>query len=91
MPHPLAWRPPQDPAPWNIVWRAGELFPIDIGDGNTYEGKWDTFAQKYIGARDIERRIVRATRRAGAAAALAMLSRACPLRLDISPPRRIVS
>ena len=21
----------QDPAPWNIVWRAGELFPIDIG------------------------------------------------------------
>ena len=24
----------QDPAPWNVVWRAGELFPIDVGDGN---------------------------------------------------------
>ena len=40
----------QDPAPWNVVWRAGELFPIDVGDGTTYEGKWDTFAQKYIGS-----------------------------------------
>ena len=40
----------QDPAPWNIVWRAGELFPIDVGDGTTYEDKWDTFAQKYIGS-----------------------------------------
>ena len=40
----------QDPAPWNVVWRAGELFPIDVGDGTTYEGRWSTFAQKYIGA-----------------------------------------
>ena len=40
----------QDPAPWNVVWRAGELFPIDVGDGATYDGKWSTFAQKYIGA-----------------------------------------
>ena len=40
----------QDPAPWNVVWRAGELFPIDVGDGTTYDGKWSTFAQKYIGA-----------------------------------------
>ena len=24
----------QDPAPWNVVWRAGELFPIDVGDGD---------------------------------------------------------
>ena len=40
----------QDPAPWNVVWRGGELFPIDVGDGTTYEGKWSTFAQKYIGA-----------------------------------------
>ena len=40
----------QDPAPWNVVWRAGELFPIDVGDGTTYEGRWTTFAQKYIGA-----------------------------------------
>ena len=27
----------QDPAPWNVVWRAGELFPIDVGDGLTME------------------------------------------------------
>jgi hypothetical protein len=48
----------QDPAPWNVVWRAGELFPIDVGDGLTMEqrpvqdGKspWDVFAQKYIGS-----------------------------------------
>ena len=40
----------QDPAPWNVVWRGGELFPIDVGDGTTYEGRWSTFAQKYIGA-----------------------------------------
>ena len=43
----------QDPAPWNVVWRAGELFPIDVGDGTTLEdrgGNWDTFAQKYIGS-----------------------------------------
>ena len=48
----------QDPAPWNIVWRAGELFTIDVGDGLTMEqrtvpdGKsaWDVFAQKYIGS-----------------------------------------
>ena len=40
----------QDPAPWNVVWRAGELFPIDVGDGTTYEGRWATFAQKYIGS-----------------------------------------
>ena len=48
----------QDPAPWNVVWRAGELFPIDVGDGLTMEqrtppegkSQWDTFAQKYIGS-----------------------------------------
>ena len=43
----------QDPAPWNVVWRAGELFPIDVGDGTTLEergGDWNTFAQKYIGS-----------------------------------------
>ena len=43
----------QDPAPWNVVWRAGELFPIDVGDGTTLEergGNWETFAQKYIGS-----------------------------------------
>ena len=28
----------------------GELFPIDVGEGTTYEGRWDTFAQKYIGS-----------------------------------------
>ena len=27
----------QDPAPWNVVWRGGELFPIDVGDGLTLE------------------------------------------------------
>ena len=27
----------QDPAPWNVVWRGGELFPIDVGDGLTME------------------------------------------------------
>ena len=32
----------QDPAPWNVVWRAGELFPIDVGDGTTLE----EFAEK---------------------------------------------
>ena len=48
----------QDPAPWNVVWRHGELFTIDVGDGLTmeqrpvHEGKtaWDVFAQKYIGS-----------------------------------------
>ena len=48
----------QDPAPWNVVWRGGELFPIDVGDGLTLEerpkpeGKtqWEAFAQKYIGS-----------------------------------------
>ena len=43
----------QDPAPWNVVWRAGELFPIDVGDGSTLEergGDWNTYAQKYIGS-----------------------------------------
>ena len=48
----------QDPAPWNVVWRAGELFPIDVGDGLTMEQRpvvkgqspWDVFAQKYIGS-----------------------------------------
>ena len=28
----------QDPAPWNVVWRGGELFPIDVGDGKTCRG-----------------------------------------------------
>ena len=35
------------------LWRAGELFPIDVGDGTTLEergGDWNTFAQKYIGS-----------------------------------------
>lgn len=43
----------QDPAPWNIVLRGGELFPIDVDAGQTYEGMWGRAAQKYIGSLEL--------------------------------------
>ena len=31
-----------DPAPWNVVWRGGELFNIDLGDGKTVDERLDS-------------------------------------------------